>query len=216
MSIDQKIKREIARQVAGTSGVSQKELAKHFGVSKGAISQQVKKGMPTSSIEDAAAWRATNLRRMKHSEKEVSAMQTSAQSSSKPVKLKRTEPLTAIDMAPNVVLCQRMVDTFAAAGNLAALGLALKNLSLARTAEQANIEWDTEHKKAMKELISRDEVTSGVTNAVAEIRRKLLSLGARLTGRITPEAARIVDGAVDEMLRDTNTLKPIALEKFSK
>jgi IS30 family transposase len=198
------------------TGVSQKELAAAFGVSKGAISQQVKRGMPTTSVEAAAEWRAINLRRMKATVSAPGMGRVSADASLPAMSIKPTEPVTEIDRAPNVRLCQRMIDTFAALGNVAALQTAFKNMSAARAGEKQNLEWEMERKKMLKELVSRDEVMCACAGEVAEWRRMLLSLGARLTGRITPDAARVVDAAVDEIMKRTDMLEPLAESKFTE
>jgi hypothetical protein len=202
--------------------VKQSEIATVIGVSEAAVSKMVKNGMPTDSIEAAKLWRDSRPnRRLGKRERESILHSIKPKASKKSqvdnIKAVEDEGYDESMVAQACVVTKSAFEAYNSAienGNPVLVAGAIKNWGEAGKVAGIVRERFLDLQEREKKLIGIDEVMCGLAGEVAEWRRMLLSLGARLTGRITPEAAQIVDAAVDEIMKRTDGLEPMGKAKF--
>jgi len=209
------------------ANVRQADIARVLGLSRAAVCKAVAKGMPTDSIEAAKAWRDARPR-SRLSAKERAEIEATTPSGKTPAPAMPALPPTPTKLPDGdyneIMVPQAGIVTLTAfqfyeaalrTGNTTLIAAAIKNWGEAGKVAGAVRERFIDLQEREKKLIGFDEVMCACAGEVAEWRRMLLSLGARLTGRITPEAARIVDAAVDEIMKRTSGLEPVACGYFA-
>jgi hypothetical protein len=200
--------------------VKQGEIAKALGISEAAVSKSVRKGMPTSSIDDAKAWRDSRPRRRLGAGEAIPCTQKP------PIEKISSPPLPAFDLqTPStrddesgdtcfnklaisqaervLVSAFQFYEQSLASGNVGLISAAIKNWGEAGKVAATLRERYTELQEKSRQLVDLDVVIAGVGIEVGEWRRLFDTLGTRLAGgRISAEAAKEVQLEIDRVKRD--------------
>jgi hypothetical protein len=181
-----------------------------------------KNGCPCDSMENVIKWREENHKRRRITQKESELIESKPREEQTHTQEERARDISHDDFFDDRIRISResteiayqLFRRAAAGGSASMVAQHQKNLSEALKAGSIIEGQYIELQERKKKLIDYDEVMCGLAGEVAEWRRMLLSLGSRLTGRITPEAAQIVDAAVDEIMKRTDGLEPMGKAKF--
>lgn len=205
--------------------VKQKEVADALNLTKGAVSQLVRKGMPLTSVEDARLWRINRGTRHKIPP-ETAQVQPKTPKKRTTMAEKQTEiaskdvqpPRPNIDFDP----CENKTPAEIAARQArnAAIWadwfISIGDLeharawsdSFARLQKRANETRADEIALAEKEgsLVGREEVYSAIGIILSHLRRSTVTSAARLAGRVTPEDARIFDEVMWDSVQNAEAM----------
>jgi hypothetical protein len=207
------------------AALSQREIARQLGISSARVNQMVKKGCPTTSIADILRWRANN-QKIGHNSTKVEKIITESQPTVQvdltdvsPHELKvgdKDFDQNLLDQAAEVVnAAYKLYLRTVGSGNLMGLNSTLKNWAEAAKNVIAIRERALLIQQNTRQLVSVDEVERDVVEEIIEWKRLFTTLGTRLSGRVSPEVAELINTEVDTVFQNMDRAMMRAKKLFN-
>jgi hypothetical protein len=181
--------------------IRQKELCEKWGLTRGAISQLVKAGMPLTSVSDAERWKIANQKKPSRARPILSAStnlsETSEGSGAESIKLEN--PLGRLNRAKQAeVVAYSLVATAANNQNPVAMRAAVQGWGEAKKrvaeAEMEHARWE----EVNRVTIRMDEVREVFGKWLGAIRNLMDAMPSSLAARANPSDPECAKRAIQE------------------
>jgi len=221
-------------------GLSHGQIALKLGISQPAVSKLVKQGMPVGSMKAAIEWRMKNCRRYKPKPPEEKLAKRYGLITSEPEPEPTKAPelnieMPAMDILDDmesiesdfdgvmveqskavILLAFNAFKAAAHSGHATNIANALKNWSEAGKTAAGIRERFLEIQKQERTLVDVDEVLSVVGEEVVEWKRLFTTLGDRLSGRVSPEVAELINEEIDTVFKNMGRAENRAKSCYEK